>query len=1135
MVTCYCHLGHVVPESCVPNEIPHFYGRQKECEAILGHLTGSENTRLVDIWGSPGFGKTSVAINIAHRLLENRIPVYFVSLRGMRSKDELVSKLLSIFADVKQTPHLLPSHWLIQCLRQIQNPFVLILDNADDLLESGDTKTKEEVLKLTKDILAEISHIKLLFTTRESLDYLKYRVALHLEKVGKLDERSSTSLVEVLLPDVSKDNCRSIVKECGQVPLAMQLMCSSMREEHLSFDEVLEELKHSTIVQVLDNEWYSEEARLKNVINRSFQRLGEKEKGAFVSLAVFPGTFGMEEARAVLHQLTESERTTSSKRILRSLVRKSLLESNDDFGSFSIHSLLRSFVVEKALSEYKIRTVFHTAQLRFYEYNITSFEKASEMFLTGYSNDAFEVFVRQRENIVLSLLSGAREDELYNKTVQALSKAEFFLLSVLYDEELLYIRLYDDAVEESKKRSHWDGERKLLAAKSCGCLGWFYDHEQNENHPLQDSFTDDADCPPKILCCFGFHQLLCGKLQEGISFLERFVGCRITDYDENLLKILAYHVLAVCYRKQENNEMASLSETACSNERKASSLSPAFCSLFLKDTLSSRKSNFYCLQDSVAERDAFFFALTADLLHPLYKALGDELEVELSAITSSLLTMHKSLLVLFKEGRVHVRVVETCCKALLRLGRFKEAAEGFHMTTGQLENDLENQEDTARNYHSLGLTQSKLKEYEAALCSFKNALEIRIKLLRETTEPALNGEVIRQTIALLFCFVEIFENVKATTGDVDSLLAASEEIEGVLVKSKGDDFAKHIGTLGNVYNSLGKYFCEHEDHDKALMLLQQAIKITDEHLGDCVETAKFLVNEGSVYLKMERYGKAQRSYQRALDLRRKLRIEDHEDTAFIWHGTGQIHLKREKYEDALKAHLLGLRIRKKHLDDDHILRASSMDDVAFCYYKIGRYQKAAKTYSKVVELRKMLNGIHQDTARCLHNLSEIYVRMEKNSEALSACEQAVDIRLKIMSEHEDTATVLHHLGSIQFKMADFKAAGRSFRRASEMRSKLLSDSHQDTALSYHCLGESRYALGDLSGALESLLTALTIRSDILGHHSLTADTEELLGRTFKALGEHDLSSHHIRKALEIRELCEKTVSDDPSDPLLGRY
>ena len=1127
----------MVPECCVPNEIPHFYGRHKECEAILGHLTGSENTRLVDIWGSPGFGKTSVAINIAHRLLENRIPVYFVCLRGMRSKDELVSKLLSIFADIRQAPHLLPSHWLIQCLRQVQNPFVLILDNADDLLESGDTKTKEEVLKLTEDMLAEISHIKILFTTRESLDYLGYRVALHLEKVGKLDERSSASLVEVLLPDVSTDNCRSIVKECGQVPLAIQLMCSSMREEDLSWDEVLEELKHSPIVQVLDNESYSDAARLKNVINRSFLRLREKEKEAFVSLAVFPGTFGLEEASAVLHQLTESERTMRSKRILKSLERKSLIESNKDVGSFSIHPLLRSFVVEKTISDDKIRAVFHTAQLCFYDYNISSFEKASEMFLTGYSNDAFKVFVRQREKIVLSLLSGAREDALYDKTVHVLSKAEFFLFSVLYDEELLYIRLYDAAVEEAKKRNHWDGERKLLAAKCCGCLGWFYDHEQNEHHPLQGSFTDDSDCPPKLLCCFGFFHLLHGKLQEGISFLERFVHCASTDHDENVLKILAYHVLAVCFRKQEKDEMASLFETVGSEESKTSSLSRAFCSLFLKETPSSSKeSNFHCVQNSVAEPDAFIFGVIAHLLPPLYKALGDQMKLELSTpVTSSLLRMHKCLLVSFKEGRIPVRVMETCCNALHKLACYQEAAEGFHMTTAQLENDRGNHEDTARNYHALGLAQSKLKEYEAAHCSFKRALEIRRNLLQEMTESALDKEVISLTVALLTSFVQVFENTSATTGDVDNFVAACEELEGIVVKSKGDDFAKHIGTLGSVYNNLSNCFRANEDYDKTLMLIGRAKKLTKEHLGDCVQTAEVLTNEGEVYMKMKRYEKAQKSYRRALDLRKKLGVENHEDTAFICHGIGKILFERGKYDDSLKAHLQGLRIRKKHLGDDHLLTASSLDDLGFHYYKMGKYEKAAKKLSKVVKLKRMLNGIPQDTALCFHNLSEVYVQMEKNSDALSACQQAVDIRLDIMPEHADTATELHLLGSIQFKMAEFKAAVRSFRQASKLRSKLLSDSHQDTALSYHCLGESQHALGDSSGALESLLTASAIRYEILGYHSLTVDTEELLGRTYKALGEHDLSSQHIGKALEIRELCEKTVFGDPSDPLLRSY
>ena len=489
----------------------------------------------------------------------------------------------------------------------------------------------------------------------------------------------------------------------------------------------------------------------------------------------------------------------------------------------------------------------------------------------------------------------------------------------------------------------------------------------------------------------------------------------------------------------------------------------------------------------------------------------------------------------FKEGRIRVRVMETCCNALHRLACYQEAAEGFHMTTAQLENDLGNHGDTARNYHSLGLAQSKLKDYEAAHCSFKRALEIRRKLLRETTESALDNELIGQTVALLTRFVEVFENTSDATGDVDNFLAACEELEGIVVRSKRDDFAKHIGNLGSIYNNLGNYFRAKEDYDKTLMLLGRAIKLTKEHLRDCVVTAKVLINEGEMYVKMARYEKAQKSFRRALDLRKRLGIENQEDTAFICHGIGMILLKKGKYDDALNAHKQGLRIRKTHLGDDHLLTASSLDDLGFCYYRMGKYEKAAKKYSKVVKLTKMLNGTPQDTARRFHNLSEIYVKMEKNSDALSACEQALDIRMKIMPEHVDTATELHLLGSIQFKMAEFKAAVRSFRRASKLRSKLLSDSHQDTALSYHCLGESQYALGDFSGALESLLTASTIRNDILGHHSLTADTEELLGRTYKALGEDDLSSQHICEALEIRELCGKTVFGDPSDPLLGRY
>ena len=38
-----CYKGDAVPVSCMPDEMPHFSSPQKECKAILDHLTGIEN------------------------------------------------------------------------------------------------------------------------------------------------------------------------------------------------------------------------------------------------------------------------------------------------------------------------------------------------------------------------------------------------------------------------------------------------------------------------------------------------------------------------------------------------------------------------------------------------------------------------------------------------------------------------------------------------------------------------------------------------------------------------------------------------------------------------------------------------------------------------------------------------------------------------------------------------------------------------------------------------------------------------------------------------------------------------------------------------------------------------------------
>ena len=475
-----------------------------------------------------------------------KIPVYFLPLRGIESKKELVSKLLSIFADASQVSSMSSSHWLIQCLQQMQNPFVLILDNADDLLESGDAKRKQQVFRLIDEILAQCKNIKLLLTTRESLDFFGHTIPVHLEKINVLDEVSAASLVKLLLPDVSENDRSCVVKECGQVPLAIRLMCCIMREENVSLNDVLEERKGLPLIEVLDSESFRHNVRLKSLINTAFQRLSFREKNALVSLAVFPGWFRIGEATAILDVKTE----LTSEKIIRSLERKALIDCVDNFTHFTIHSLLRSFIDEKRSNDKSLEAVFLSAQLQFYDYYISSFRTANEKFLMGCSNEASAIFIDRRECILSALANGIKDDKLYPKVVEVLSKAERFLFVVLLDEKLLFEHLYDIAVQEAEKRQIVEDQRQLLVAKSFRHWGWCSMQDQHWDHSLY------AGCnSAKLQHYHTIHQLLASSHLKSV---DQFNSRRYEDF----IKKLVYPLPKKLDLKTKVDEVGSDMKTA---------------------------------------------------------------------------------------------------------------------------------------------------------------------------------------------------------------------------------------------------------------------------------------------------------------------------------------------------------------------------------------------------------------------------------------------------------------------------------------------------------------------------------------------------------------------------------------------
>ena len=75
-------------KSHLPPVVPHFTGRDKECADIIDHLT-VRDTKFVNAWGSPGFGKTSVATAVGHELDLEGLPVLLLSLRGVKTVREM--------------------------------------------------------------------------------------------------------------------------------------------------------------------------------------------------------------------------------------------------------------------------------------------------------------------------------------------------------------------------------------------------------------------------------------------------------------------------------------------------------------------------------------------------------------------------------------------------------------------------------------------------------------------------------------------------------------------------------------------------------------------------------------------------------------------------------------------------------------------------------------------------------------------------------------------------------------------------------------------------------------------------------------------------------------------------------------
>ena len=576
-----------LPKPRLRSAVSIFSGlREADVEEIINAIT-DESTRLVNIWGSPGFGKTSTAVETAHKLSDLGYPVYFFHLQGIDKVDRLLSKILSIFRSNLADIHLTAEDKLISLFTEISIPIILILDNIDDLLTNETSSAK--LVSLFLEFLNSNNNINILVTSRELLENMHDQVkGFQNVRIRPLSQVSSLNFVRQLLPTFSENIVTRVAEISFHVPLAIKLVAPLIKETSSNemANKVLEEL------DVQEHRMEHFEKHMQKLFDMPYERLTLTEKHALVSLTVFSSAAINKDAATNVVS-GENGVTSNAMRSVQTLVKKSLVDEGPNGEHYSFHPLISSFIVDKSNGN-DMQYVLHSAKVRFCNYYLLNFERLNDKFLSGLSihNSAMDDVLLHLPTVMFLALTHEFE-KCQQHLFRVLSKAEVFMFLIriafystedihtvyilalmkckIMQDDLSYLTLFGSFYFQNIAFSLFLADLRPAIPKDLP--------------EMRRSFSGAA---PKLSCYEGIFKICNGDEMNGIQQIEMFIGHLRSCPDHLLLKCLCLQVLILYYNSLgESSKALEFKEMAVKVCKKIGNFS-----LLLIDDCASTSSKF---------------------------------------------------------------------------------------------------------------------------------------------------------------------------------------------------------------------------------------------------------------------------------------------------------------------------------------------------------------------------------------------------------------------------------------------------------------------------------------------------------------------------------------------------------------
>ena len=378
-------LAHA-PELYRPAEVaqlpprPTLLGRAADVAAVID-LLGT--ARLITVTGLGGVGKTSLALEVAHRVGA----IAFAELAPVAGADGVPEAALRALGGTPD-PDSSPAGTLLRLAATRDG--LLVLDNFEHVLAAA---------PLIADLLRAAPRLKVLVTSRAALDLRdEQRYPLEpLEPHAAADlfvERARARAPALTLSEADRTAVAEVCRRVAALPLAIEL--AAARAGVLSPREIAERLGEGLGDGPVDAP--ARQRSLHATLDWSHRLLDADEAAAFARMAVFIGGCTVAAAEIV----TESSLATLDRLVAKSMVVRRAGE--DGTTRLALHELVREYAEER-LAERPDRK---TAEYRHAEYYLEVATEAEAGLLAGD-----QVLARRRIDAdaanVRAALSWARE------------------------------------------------------------------------------------------------------------------------------------------------------------------------------------------------------------------------------------------------------------------------------------------------------------------------------------------------------------------------------------------------------------------------------------------------------------------------------------------------------------------------------------------------------------------------------------------------------------------------------------------------------------------------------------------------------------------------------------------------------